>query len=348
MAGKHFLPEVGIDGYTLFHRDREGRRGGGIALYVRNNLNSYINTTIKTDRNTESLWIDVITGGKKFVVGLVYRPPDLDGEASAPLLQEIEKASRYNNVCIMGDFNYRGIDWDDMTGDRISEEFLNVVQDGFFKQLVREPTRQGNILDLVLTNSDTLVSQVEIGARFDVSDHNEIRFRINAMRKVEQNTTLVPDFRKANYQGLKYHLRNIDWEEISMGEDPNNEVEMQYNRVVREILNAQEQYIPKRRIRSNRNDPKWMNNTVKRDIGLKRGLYRRIKRGETHVTGQYNELARKVKKDIRTAKRNYEVKIARDAQKDPKGFYQLYKAKACIGPLKGGDGKVIDSDEGIT
>ena len=46
---------------------------------------------------------------------------------------------------------------------------------------------------------------------------------------------------------------------------------------------------------------------------IQRGLYRRIKRGEVQVVGQYNDLARKVHKDIRTAKRNYEVRIARDA-----------------------------------
>ena len=43
------------------------------------------------------------------------------------------------------------------------------------------------------------------------------------------------------------------------------------------------------------------------EIGLKRGLYGRIKRGEAQVVGQYNDLARKVKKNIRTAKRNYEL-----------------------------------------
>ena len=104
-----------------------------------------------------------------------------------------------------------------MTGDGCSEEFLNVVQDGFFTQLVREPTRQGNILDLVFTNNETLVSQVEIGARFDVSDHHQIRFKINAKREVEQNTALVPDFRKGNYQGLRHHLQSIYWEGIIVG-----------------------------------------------------------------------------------------------------------------------------------
>ena len=65
---------------------------------------------------------------------------------------------------------------------------------------------------------------------------------------------------------------------------------MYYNSIVREIYTGQEQYIPKRRIRSNRNDPKWMNSSIRREIGLKRGSYRRIKRGELQVVGQYNDL----------------------------------------------------------
>ena len=36
-------------------------------------------------------------------------------------------------------------------------------------------------------------------------------------------------------------------------------MERQYKGIVREIQMAQEQYIPKRRIRLSRNYPKWMN-----------------------------------------------------------------------------------------
>ena len=40
----------------------------------------------------------------------------------------------------------------------------------------------------------------------------------------------------------------------------------------------------------------------------------------------------------------------RDAQKNPKGFYQLYKAKAKdrIGPFKGMDGSLIENGEKIS
>ena len=105
-------------------------------------------------------------------------------------------------MCIMGDFNYRGINWNRMTGDGNAEEFLNVIQDGFYHQLIRELRGQENILDQVFTNSETLVSQVEIGD----SDHNEIRFKINAKRK-EQNIALMPDFRKANIRALEFTYR---------------------------------------------------------------------------------------------------------------------------------------------
>ena len=48
-------------------------------------------------------------------------------------------------------------------------------------------------------------------------------------------------------------------------------------------------------------------------------------------------------------KRNCEIRIARDTQKDPKGFYQLYKAKEKdrIGSLKGMDGSLIINGEEI-
>ena len=137
---------------------------------------------------------------------------------------------------------------------------------------------------------------------------------------------------------------------MGVGREEDHEVELHYNSIVREIHTGQKQYIPKRRIRSNRNYPKWMNSSIRREIRLKTGLYRRIKREEAEVVGQYNDLARKVKKDIRTAKRNYEVRIARDAQKDPKGFYQLYKAKTKkrIRPLNGMDGSLIENGKKIS
>ena len=69
-----------------------------------------------------------------------------------------------------------------------------------------------------------MVSLVEIGARFDVSDHHEIRFMINAKRQVEQNTALVPDFRKGNYQGLRHYFQGINWESIGVSREEDQNI----------------------------------------------------------------------------------------------------------------------------
>ena len=178
MSRKVFLPEIKIDGYTLFYKDRENRRGGGVAMYVRDSLQCSVNSKIKTDNKAESLWVDIKEGAQSVVLGLVYRPPNASDEINSSIWQEINRAGRYSQVCVTGDFNYRDINWDLMVGNREAEEFLQVIQDNFLKQLVLEPTRVNNILDLILTNREEAISQVEIGGKLGNSDHSEIRFDI--------------------------------------------------------------------------------------------------------------------------------------------------------------------------
>lgn len=45
----------------------------------------------------------------------------------------------------------------------------------FFQTTFKETLRKENILDLDFTNNDTMVSQVEVGVRFETSDHHEIQ-----------------------------------------------------------------------------------------------------------------------------------------------------------------------------
>ena len=39
---KHSDSVTGVDGFTVFRRDREGRRGGGVAVYVRSTTQSTV------------------------------------------------------------------------------------------------------------------------------------------------------------------------------------------------------------------------------------------------------------------------------------------------------------------
>ncbi len=54
-------------------------------------------------------------------VGVQYRPPNHGIEDTDSLLQETGRASRNENVCILGEYNFRRIDWEGVVGDHESE-----------------------------------------------------------------------------------------------------------------------------------------------------------------------------------------------------------------------------------
>ena len=65
---------VNIDGYTIFRRGRTGRRRGGVALYVKSDIQSsaWSSSTAAENRAFELLWVCVTTS---LFVGTIYHPP---------------------------------------------------------------------------------------------------------------------------------------------------------------------------------------------------------------------------------------------------------------------------------
>ena len=55
---------VPIDGYKLFRRDRQGRRGGGVALYVRDCLIALSTSVVKTGWSVFALESGVSSTGQ--------------------------------------------------------------------------------------------------------------------------------------------------------------------------------------------------------------------------------------------------------------------------------------------
>ena len=71
------------------------------------------------------------------------------------------------DIWVLGDLNYPKLDWDKddvpyikagCAHTKLYDSFIETMSDFNFSQMVREPTRQGNILDLFLTTNHTLVN----------------------------------------------------------------------------------------------------------------------------------------------------------------------------------------------
>ena len=67
-----------IDGYRLFRRDRQGRRGGGVALYIKKWIDCEELSLKNSQEQVESLWVRIRDRGNKgnLVVGVYYRLPN--------------------------------------------------------------------------------------------------------------------------------------------------------------------------------------------------------------------------------------------------------------------------------
>ena len=84
----------------------------------------------------------------------------------------------------MGDFNHGHIQWESLEsagGD--DHQFLLLTQDCFLTQHVLVPTRDGNVLDLILSSQNELVDNVKVHEPLGSSDHNQIHFNIKVKNR---------------------------------------------------------------------------------------------------------------------------------------------------------------------
>lgn len=182
-----------MDGYGLIRRDRQGRRGGGVAFYIRKGLDclelSY------GDEKVVCPWVRLRGKANKgdIVVRLCYRPPNHDEEADEIFCKQPGEVSRSLALLFIRDFNFLDICWKYNTMEKKqTRRFLECVDDNFLVQVVREPTRQGIPLDLYFVNREGLVGDVMVGSCCGHGDHKVIEFSIHgeATRAVSRTATL--------------------------------------------------------------------------------------------------------------------------------------------------------------
>ncbi|GAB0209318.1 hypothetical protein GRJ2_003397500 [Grus japonensis] len=82
-----------MDGYKLFRRDRQGRRGGGVALYVKECFDCL--KLDDSDERIECLWVRIRGKANKadILLGVCYRPPNQDEEADEIVYKHLGEVS---------------------------------------------------------------------------------------------------------------------------------------------------------------------------------------------------------------------------------------------------------------
>ena len=97
--------ELGMTGYVMFRKDRIGRRGGGVILYIKESIQAYEIQLEKEAEYEEAVWCNIVTGNATLTVGLVYRSPNISILENEKVKTTIKEVSKWDYI-IMRDFNH--------------------------------------------------------------------------------------------------------------------------------------------------------------------------------------------------------------------------------------------------
>ena len=174
----------------MFRKDRMGRRGGGVLLYIKETIPAYEVLLQEEADCKEALWCNLVTGHTTITIGVVYRCPNItiqNNEKTHNAISEVRKG----DCIIMGDFNHGNIKWDSQQSTGVEDLF-------FLTQHVLEPTRAARVLDIVLSSQKAFVDNVVIQEPLGSSDHNQLHFNINIKSDKTQVKQYTRDFRRGN------------------------------------------------------------------------------------------------------------------------------------------------------
>ena len=202
--------ELGLEGYVMFRKDRIGKRGGGVLLYIKETIPAYEVQLQEEADCKEALWCNLVTGHTKITIGVVYRCPNITIQNNEKIHNAISEVSK-GDCIIMGDFNHGNIKWDSQQSTGVEDQqFLCLVQDNFLTQHVLEPTRAARVLDIVLSSQKEFVDNVVIHEPLGSSDHNQLHFNINIKSDKTKVKQCRRDFRRGNYEEIRKSLAIID------------------------------------------------------------------------------------------------------------------------------------------
>lgn len=203
--------------YNIFRSDRT-THGGGSAIFVSSAL-SVTRVTVPRSSFFEIVCIDIydLTMTQNFRFINCYIPPK---SIKTGVIEEFCSALAIlmtvkHKKIILGDFNMPNIPWNNFSDNNplLPEKiFFDFMKTNKFFQLVKKPTRENNILDLILTDDMSLISCLDIVPSNLTSDHNQINFKFFPMCQTEEIRDFLHfNYKKCDFETLNHSLANFDW-----------------------------------------------------------------------------------------------------------------------------------------
>ena len=200
-----------VHDYDIERRDRPNDPHGGVFIASRKDLTLQREPELETD--CEIVWCKLSLPESKSMHLAAYYMPHTNDEGSMDQLEaSLERiGNRGENILLAGDFNLPGWDWQNKQlkpackYPYIHHRFGELLDDHNLTQIVDEPTRGKNTLDLVATNSPAKINRVKIIP--GISDHDcpLVEIDITPIRRT-QKPRKIPLYKKARWDSFSQEL----------------------------------------------------------------------------------------------------------------------------------------------
>ena len=352
-----------IDGYELFtnfefSEKNLGASGiRGVAIYVKNEFNG---TKISLDNSyKDHIWVEIPLNGKEnLLCGCVYRSPAKDNDnltkTTSQLSEVLKRSLQLNktNLLICGDFNYPEINWESefvIEQSPTIGQFIDTIQELHLCQHVVQPTRyrlghDPSLLDLILTNEDDLIQELDHKPGLGESDHECLYFNINCYKNITKKGPTLPNYYKADYNKIQDRLKDINWYERLNGDSIED-----YETFMKILKTAMDGLVPtKTELEKQRN--MYMTREAMKLRDLKCKLWRRYTRARTSYNrSKYIRTKNSLRQLTRDLRYNFESNVARDVKTAPKKFWAYVKSRtktrSAIPALKKSNGMLVTTPE---
>ncbi|CAB4021357.1 Hypothetical predicted protein, partial [Paramuricea clavata] len=270
----------GLD-FSIHRRDRKDKTGGGVMLAVKNSIQTLRRKDLEGD--AEIVLCELRPEARRKILAVVfYRPPNSNLDHLKELKKSLRHASQFNfdQIIICGDFNLPDIDWS--TGIASSSEslhnyFTKFVKDNYLWQLVNFPTRNNNILDLILTNIPDKIHNLHGYDDIISTDHKLIGFDLDLrVPKKPDIKRSVYNFKRADWSSLNNSLQNTSWDQCFVP----NDVDASLSNWCAVFLTVVNQHVPKSKTR-NIHDHPWIDKELLSLIKRKNMQRLKANRSET-------------------------------------------------------------------
>ncbi|MEW8545715.1 MAG: reverse transcriptase family protein, partial [Candidatus Thiodiazotropha sp.] len=343
-----------MEGYEIFPESFPLEMTRGTVIYIKKHLKA---VEIHLDSHfVESTWVKIkLKGSDCLLCGCIYKSPSCSAINEVHLrnlLRDIAGKNQFSHILVAGDFNYPDINWDNWCTDKEdSELFLECLRDCFWYQHVHDYTRyrlhqQPSILDLILSNEQDMVLDLEFLSPLGASDHKVLTFKFQCYCSYSSSSSTHYNYYKGDYESIRKEL-NINWIEELRG----NDVNVMLQRLMDRVYKAQEKFIPRSRPFPRKGTIPLCKKTVEAIKRKHRTWTRYLESRDERCYKLYVKARNKVKWLVRKEKREKEKGIAESSKTNPKNFWKYVNSKrktsSGIGELhtqKGSSTFVADTD----